>query len=111
MGFYSNLIIPYCIDFSMSGDNLREYRRELLANVSGEILEIGFSMGLNLPHYLENVAKIITIEPNPGMQKLARRAYNILKLCYTTKILVTIQNVRTQSKTSLGIIVKKCRLN
>ena len=71
MGFYSNLVISYCIDFSMSGDNLREYCRELLANVSGKILEIGFGTGLNLPHYPENVAKITTIEPNPGMQRLA----------------------------------------
>lgn len=72
MGFYSNLILPYCIDFSMSSDNLREYRQQLLADVSGEILEIGFGTGLNLPHYPENVTKITTIEPNPGMQRLAR---------------------------------------
>lgn len=72
MGFYSNLIVPYCIDFSMSGSNLQEYRQKLLADVSGEILEIGFGTGLNLPHYPKEVNKITTIDPNPGMQKLAR---------------------------------------
>ncbi len=72
MGFYSNLIIPYCIDFAMSDSTLGEYRQQLLADVSGEILEIGFGTGLNLPHYPDNVTKITTIDPNAGMQKLAR---------------------------------------
>lgn len=72
MGFYSNLVIPYCIDLAMSGSNLEQYRQQLLADVSGEILEIGFGTGLNLPHYPESVTKITTIDPNPGMQKLAR---------------------------------------
>ena len=72
MGFYSNLIIPYCIDLAMSGSNLEQYRQQLLANVSGDILEIGFGTGLNLPHYPEEVREITTIDPNPGMQKLAR---------------------------------------
>ncbi len=72
MGFYSNLVIPYCIDFAMSGSTLESYRQNLLENVSGEILEIGFGTGLNLPHYPENVDKITTIDPNPGMKRLAR---------------------------------------
>ena len=72
MGFYSNLIIPYCIDFTLSGSTLEKYRQQLLADVSGEILEIGFGTGLNLPHYPDNVTKITTIDPNAGMQKLAR---------------------------------------
>ncbi len=72
MGFYSNLIIPYCIDFTLSGSTLEEYRQQLLADVSGEILEIGFGTGLNLPHYPDNVTKITTIDPNAGMQRLAR---------------------------------------
>ena len=72
MGFYSNFIVPYCIDFSMSGEPLDRYRRQLLQDVSGEILEIGFGTGLNLPHYPDGVEKITTIDPNPGMKKIAR---------------------------------------
>ena len=72
MGFYSNLVVPYCIDLAMSGDTLAQYRQQLLQDVSGEILEIGFGTGLNLPHYPQEVKKITTIDPNPGMQKLAR---------------------------------------
>lgn len=72
MKFYSNLIIPYCIDLTMSGSNLQKYRQELLADVSGEILEIGFGTGLNLPYYPTTVKKITAIDANPGMQKVAR---------------------------------------
>ncbi len=72
MGFYSNLVIPYCIDIAMSGETLQQYRQQLLQDVSGDILEIGFGTGLNLPHYPEGTEKITTIDPNPGMERLAR---------------------------------------
>ena len=72
MGLYSNLVIPYCIDLAMSGETLKQYRQQLLEDVSGEILEIGFGTGLNLPHYPDSVQKITTIDPNPGMKKVAR---------------------------------------
>ena len=72
MGLYSNLVIPYCIDIAMSDETLQQYRQQLLEDVSGEILEIGFGTGLNLPHYPDSVKKITTIDPNPGMKKRAR---------------------------------------
>ena len=72
MGLYSNLIFPYCLDFTMSGSDLSEYRQQLLADVSGEVLEIGFGTGLNLPHYPDNIEKITTIDPNRGMRRRAR---------------------------------------
>jgi SAM-dependent methyltransferase len=50
-----------------------DLRREALAGVSGEILEIGFGTGLNLPHYPSSVRRIRAIDPNPGMSKLAQR--------------------------------------
>lgn len=80
MGFYSNFVIPYCIDLAMSGSNLQQYRQEILKDVSGEILEIGFGTGLNLPHYPEQVTKITTVEPNLGMQNLRDRESNSLRL-------------------------------
>lgn len=72
MGLYSNLIIPYCIDFAMSGSTLEGYRHKLLTDVTGKILEIGFGTGLNLPHYPQHVTEITAIDSNAGMQKLAK---------------------------------------
>ena len=72
MSFYSNFVIPYGLELVMSSDTFQQYRQELLAQVQGKILEIGFGTGLNLPHYPATVTQITTVDPNPGMQKLAR---------------------------------------
>ena len=87
MGFYSNLIIPYCIDFAMSGESLEQYRQKLLEDVSGEVLEIGFGTGLNLPHYPDKIKKITTIDPNPGMQKKARSRIAASKIDVDSRVL------------------------
>ena len=87
MGFYTNFIIPYCIDFAMSDSTLSQYRQDLLTGVWGEILEIGFGTGLNLPHYPNHVNKITTVDPNPGMKKLARSRINHSQIIVDYKVL------------------------
>ena len=73
MGLYSQVIFPRLLDWVMSGPEFAQYRRELLADVEGEVLEIGFGTGLNLAYYPETVRKLIAIDPNAGMNQLARR--------------------------------------
>lgn len=73
MGFYSNVIFPWLMDITMSAPLLSEYRKQVLSEVSGEILEIGFGTGLNLSHYPENVENITTIDANAGMNFLANK--------------------------------------
>jgi ubiquinone/menaquinone biosynthesis C-methylase UbiE len=48
-------------------------RRALLADAAGEVLEIGFGTGLNLPHYPAGVRRITTVDPNPGMNRRAQK--------------------------------------
>ncbi len=50
MGFYSQVILPLLLDWSLSDPKLARYRQELLAKVQGEVLEIGFGSGLNLAY-------------------------------------------------------------
>ncbi len=59
------------LDWAMSDPVIVQYRQQLLAEVEGEVLEIGFGTGLNLPYYPEKIDKITTVDPNPGMKKLA----------------------------------------
>jgi SAM-dependent methyltransferase len=47
--------------------------RELLAHAEGDVLEIGFGTGLNLPHYPTEVRRITTVDPNVGMHRLAQK--------------------------------------
>lgn len=73
MGFYSRVILPYLLDWSMSDSTLAKYRQELLADVQGEVLEIGFGTGLNLAYYPSHIRKITTVDVNPGMNAIAQK--------------------------------------
>lgn len=73
MGFYSQVILPQLMDLTMSRSAFAAYRQSVLANVQGEILEIGFGTGLNLSYYPSHVSKLTTIDVNPGMNRLAER--------------------------------------
>jgi ubiquinone/menaquinone biosynthesis C-methylase UbiE len=73
MRLYSNLIFPRLCDFFLDQPVLAKCRRELLAEVAGEILEVGAGSGLNLPHYPPDVRSITTVDPNPGMNWRLRK--------------------------------------
>jgi ubiquinone/menaquinone biosynthesis C-methylase UbiE len=73
MGLYSRVIFPRLCHWVMSDPRMTRLRQELLSDVGGAILEVGFGTGLNLPHYPEHVRKVVTVDPNPGMNQLARR--------------------------------------
>lgn len=46
---------------------LQHWRRELLEEARGDVLEIGIGTGANLEHYPKQVDKLIAVEPNPEM--------------------------------------------
>lgn len=73
MGFYSSVIFPRFYDYLVDKPFWAKYRREQLADVDGNILEIGVGTGLNLPHYPKHVRKITAVDPNPGMNKVLGR--------------------------------------
>ena len=47
----------------MRGEEFQRLRRELLQQVSGEVLEIGIGTGLNLAHYGPNVLRVRAVDP------------------------------------------------
>lgn len=57
----------------MSSESMTSYRQKLLAEVSGDVLEIGFGTGLNLPHYSGAVTSLTTVDPNEGMSAIAQK--------------------------------------
>ena len=73
MGFYSRHILPRLCDWAMSGPRMGRLRSEVLADVGGDVLEIGLGTGLNLAHYPEHVRRLTAVDPSPGMNKRARR--------------------------------------
>ncbi|PSN19911.1 SAM-dependent methyltransferase [filamentous cyanobacterium CCP5] len=73
MGFYAEKIMPRLIEWTMSGEPFSQYRRELLADTYGQVLEIGFGTGLNLAYYPEAVDSLTIVDPNPGMGAIVSR--------------------------------------
>ena len=63
MGFYGDRILPRITDRFMAGDQFGPHRRDCLADVSGDVLEIGFGSGLNLPYYPSDVRKLYALDP------------------------------------------------
>ena len=87
MGFYSQVIFPHLCDFLLGQPHVARHRRELLADAAGDVLEIGFGTGLNLPHYPSQVRKLIAVDPNPGMHRLARRRIRQARVAFEHRAL------------------------
>jgi ubiquinone/menaquinone biosynthesis C-methylase UbiE len=73
VGFFSQVIAPRLCDFFLNKPLLARHRRTLIATAHGDVLEIGFGTGLNLPYYNEQVRKITAVDPNVGMHRLAQK--------------------------------------
>ena len=68
--FYQQHIFPHVLNQVMQTPSLMDKRRELLLPISGDVLEIGFGTGLNLPFY-QQVNTLYALEPNPDIYHLA----------------------------------------
>ena len=51
-----------------------EHRRELLAGVSGRVIELGAGNGLNPRFYSKGVTEVVAVEPEDYLRERARRA-------------------------------------
>jgi ubiquinone/menaquinone biosynthesis C-methylase UbiE len=52
---------------------LKSWRRELLKQVYGEVLEVGAGTGANIDHYSDQVTRLVLTEPNKHMRKVLER--------------------------------------
>ncbi len=73
MSLYSRHVFPYVLDWLMSQPAFTQARAELLADIAGNVLEIGFGTGLNLSHYPTTVNQLTTVDVNPGVHRLAEK--------------------------------------
>lgn len=73
MSLYSQRVFPRLCDLLLNRPWVAKHRKELLANVDGDVLEIGFGTGLNLLYYPADVRKITTVDPNIGMHQFAQK--------------------------------------
>ena len=71
MGFYEEQILPRLTDRVLRGQEAARLRARVTAGLSGEVLEVGFGSGLNMPYYPAAVTRVRAVDPSAVARKLA----------------------------------------
>ncbi|MBI4783139.1 MAG: class I SAM-dependent methyltransferase [Oscillatoriophycideae cyanobacterium NC_groundwater_1537_Pr4_S-0.65um_50_18] len=87
MSLYSRMILPCVLDWAMSDPALTRHRQDLLSEVRGETLEIGFGTGLNLPYYPDRIQNITAIDANAGMSNIAQKRIQLAPITVDHRVL------------------------
>ncbi len=72
MALYRDHVLPCLTHLAMSNRRLVEYRRRIVPQARGRVLEIGIGSGLNLSFYGQ-VARVVGIDPSAGLLRRAGR--------------------------------------
>lgn len=73
MGIYHEQVLPRIINVACGMRTTAPLRRRVCEGLHGQVLEIGFGSGLNVPHYPAAVTGVWAIEPADTGWKLARK--------------------------------------
>jgi ubiquinone/menaquinone biosynthesis C-methylase UbiE len=73
MGFYRDQILPRVVDLTLRGSEVARLRARVLAGLEGEVLEIGFGSGLNIPYYPPGMKRVRAVDPAITGRKLAAK--------------------------------------
>ncbi|MBA2640885.1 MAG: SAM-dependent methyltransferase, partial [Nocardioidaceae bacterium] len=73
MGFYGDQVVPRIMNVACGMATNDKLRRRVCAGLRGEVIEIGFGSGLNVPFYPPQVSRVDAVEPADVGWKLAGR--------------------------------------
>jgi ubiquinone/menaquinone biosynthesis C-methylase UbiE len=71
MGFYGDHVLPRFVDIALGGAAFAELRERVTSPVAGEVLEVGFGSGRNVPYYGPSVTRVQAVDPAVVGRKLA----------------------------------------
>jgi len=71
VGLYREHILPRLVDRACGTGELKRWRKQVTAGLSGTVVEIGFGSGLNMPAYPPEVALVYAVEPAATARRLA----------------------------------------
>lgn len=81
MSFYEDRVLPHLVNCACSAKPSRKQRDKIVPLAEGDVLEVGFGSGLNLPHYdAQKVRKIWGLEPSEGMRRKAQAMLDVSDL-------------------------------
>lgn len=73
VSFYDDKVLPHLIDLACATKPTRRQREKIVHLAEGDVLEVGFGSGLNLPFYdTGKVRKVFGLEPSAGMRRKAQ---------------------------------------
>lgn len=73
MSVYADRVLPHLINIVMDTKQTRAIRQRVCADLTGEVLEIGFGTGHNLPFIPSGVTRLLAVEPSTHSVELARK--------------------------------------
>jgi len=73
MGIYGEQVLPRIINVACGLKAVAPLRQRVCERLEGEVVEIGFGSGLNVPFYPESVTRVAAIEPVDVGWKLAEK--------------------------------------
>jgi len=71
MGLYGEHVLPRIVNVACGMKSSNELRDRVCEGLHGQVVEIGFGSGLNVPYYPDSVAGVAAIEPADLGWKLA----------------------------------------
>lgn len=71
MGIYEDRVLPRIVDIALGSKAMGKLRRRACEGLSGEVLEVGFGSGRNVPYYPPGVARVRAVDPATVGRKLA----------------------------------------
>ncbi|MHB8246532.1 MAG: class I SAM-dependent methyltransferase [Acidimicrobiales bacterium] len=73
MDWYADQVVPRLTDLVLSRRGFAKIRSRVTAGLEGDVLEVGFGSGLNVPHYPVAVTRVRAVEPATTARQLAAK--------------------------------------
>lgn len=73
MGIYREHVLPRIVNAACGMKSSEPLRERVCAGLTGDVVEIGFGSGLNIPFYPDRVDRIAAVEPSDVGWKLANK--------------------------------------
>jgi len=71
MGLYTERVLPRILNATGGASRHEPLRRRVCAGLAGDVVEIGFGSGLNVPFYPAAVTRVAAVEPSDLSWRLA----------------------------------------
>ncbi|MGW1490379.1 class I SAM-dependent methyltransferase [Streptomyces sp. NPDC002402] len=71
MGFYAERVLPRVVNVACGAKTAQPLRRRVCEGLMGEVVEIGFGTGHNVPFYPDTVTGVAAVEPSDAGWRIA----------------------------------------